>query len=917
VTDLLKDLTPPQKDAVTHGDGPLLVLAGAGSGKTRVITRRVAYLIEQRQVEPRSILAITFTNKASGEMRERIAQLTSGARVQVSTFHAFCARTLRRFATRVGYRQDFTILDDADQQAAAREALVETANDPKLWGVPKVLHAIERLKDQVILPPAALAAACSPFEKAVAEAYGYYQDLLRQNNALDFGDLLARTVELLDIDDVRGALQDRYAHVLIDEYQDTNHAQYVVAKRLTEGRRNLCATGDPNQAIYGWRGADITNILRFEEDYPDARVVKLEENFRSTRMILTAANGIIAHNKERRDTELRVGIEGEDEGAPLEVKICHDEQAEGRYVARCVQERILDGVTPREVAVFFRANALSRAIEVALLERGVPFEVVGAVPFFQRKEIKDLLAYLRLVTNPRDDLALQRVANVPPRGLGKTTLSRVKAAARAEGTSLVETAERLALSGDLRGRQRDALRELTASLRRLAGYAAGEPSVSEILRMIIAETRYREFLIKEYPEDGDDRLMNLESLIGAAREFDLQAGVTPGAGGAAAWAPAPASSRGDDDAEDEEEEEEDDADLMPLFGGRKEREAPPPPMALPAPSVHAAPTSSLFDDDDEQAPARGPAGFLEHVALVSSLSERDDSDPKERVQLMTVHAAKGLEFDTVFVTGLEEGVFPNSRALEDGRGLEEERRLAYVAVTRARRRLVLTRSNWRTRQGRSTPQQPSMFLLEVPQEVFPAGESPRDLELSFQLGDAQDAQPGWGFDSPRAQRRFGGAQARRRNDDDRGDEPPDDDVADFDPALFEDAGGAGRRVVRDADADPGDDVEPGDRGGGRGRVVGYRSLPGGRAPERRTPASPPLLRTGPLGVRVPAAATPRKTSELDVEFKEGDRVVHEHFGRGVVIGVKGRGVTARVKVDFPNGLGVKDLVLQYARMTKL
>ncbi|MCW8140693.1 MAG: UvrD-helicase domain-containing protein, partial [Planctomycetota bacterium] len=478
MSDLLRDLTPAQRDAVTHGDGPLLVVAGAGSGKTRVITRRVAHLIEARKVEPRRILAITFTNKAAGEMAERIAELTQGARVQVSTFHAFCARTLRRFAPRVGYRPDFTILDDADQQAAAREALVETANDPKLWGVPKVLHAIERLKDQVVLPEVALAKACSPFEKAVAEAYGYYQDLLRQNNALDFGDLLARTVELLELEDVRAALQARHQHVLIDEYQDTNHAQYLVARRLAEGQRNICATGDPNQGIYGWRGADITNILRFEEDYPDARVVKLEENFRSTRMILDAANGLIAYNRERRDTTLRPGVETDDVGAPLEVKVCHDERDEARFVARRVQLRISEGTPADQVAVFYRANALSRAVEVALLERGVPFEVVGAVPFFQRKEIKDLLAYLRLVINPRDDLALQRVANVPPRGLGKATLGRIKAAARVAGASLVDAAERLAATGELRGRQRDALRELTASLRRLSGYATGEASVA-------------------------------------------------------------------------------------------------------------------------------------------------------------------------------------------------------------------------------------------------------------------------------------------------------------------------------------------------------------------------------------------------------------------------------------------------------
>ncbi len=743
--DALADLTPSQAEAVRTTEGPLLVLAGAGSGKTRVITRRVAHLVA-RGVPPRSILAITFTNKAAGEMAHRIAALTSGGKVAVHTFHAFAARTLRRHMPRLGRRSDFTILDDADQQAAVREALVETGTDPKLYGPGKVLHAIEREKDSLRTPEEAIAEAITPWEKSVSAAYRYYQDLLTQNNAVDFGELLLLTAKLLEDDEAHQAIAGRYRYLLIDEYQDTNHAQYVMARLLARDHRNICATGDANQAIYGWRGADIGNILRFEEDWPDAKVVKLEDNFRSTRTILRAANGLIAFNKERRDNVLRTdGPEGD----PIELKVCHDETDEGRWIARRIGERIAYGIPANDVAVFFRAGALSRSIEVGLLERGIPFEVVGAVAFYQRREVKDLLAYLRLVTNPRDDFALQRVINVPPRGVGKTTLSKVKSRAVENGTSLIEAAQAMLLTGDeLRGRARTGLDEAVASLRRLVTWAQGEPSVEQVLKAIVAEIGYREFLTREFPDDEQDRQLNVEALIGAAREFDLGAANTLRL--QASYQAMPAAPSPSDGGEDEEPEpaaepeaEVEDDHAGPLFAAlrpeRAKSEKKPAP-AKPRKEGQAAPRAEPGSDpgplpeEDLGAPLGGVAGFLEHVALVSTLEARTTDEPK--VQLMTVHAAKGLEFDTVYVSGMEDGLFPHSRALEEGRGLEEERRLAYVAITRAKRRLVLTRSSWRTRQGHSQPQRPSMFLLELPPEVFPAAASPRELERAFQMDDA-------------------------------------------------------------------------------------------------------------------------------------------------------------------------------------
>jgi DNA helicase-2/ATP-dependent DNA helicase PcrA len=867
-----QDLTPSQRDAVTHVDGPLLVLAGAGSGKTRVITQRVANLI-QTGVEPRHILAITFTNKAAQEMQSRIAALTSGARVWVSTFHAFCARTLRRYADRVGYSSGFTILDDDDQRAALRESLVETGTDPKQYGLPKVRWAIDQHKDHLRTPAQAKEEADGPFDRAVADAYAYYQDLLVQSNAMDFGDLLFQTVRLLQMDEVRDVLANRHRYLLIDEYQDTNHAQYMVAKLLAERHRNLCATGDPNQSIYAWRGADISNILEFERDYPEAKVVKLEQNFRSTQTILDAANGLIAHNSERREYELKTTAE---EGQPLQLSVEADEYAEARYAARVIRQRREAGVPADEIAVFYRANALSRALEVTLLERGIPFRVVGSVPFYSRKEVKDVLSYLRVVQNAADDIALSRIANVPPRYVGKTTLRKVKARGREDEVHMLEAARRMLADRSLKGRSARGLSEPVGRVDRLRDRASAERRVEEVLRTILIDTNYREYLSREYPdpENREDRLMNLESLLAGARDYDLRTVDLPAPG---LSAPQVQASRSEAPPSTETETPADlplFADAMPLFAS-----APAPAVEEDASFSFGAlaedPDTSfdfgaLAGDDDHDDPGFGTEvggilGFLEHVALVSGLEEKQAQGP-ERVSLMTVHTAKGLEFDTVIVIGFEDGLFPNSRALEDPSGLEEERRLAYVALTRAKKRLFLTRANWRTRHGRTMPSEPSCFLFQIPAEVFPAGSSPSEIERRY---------------------------STYADDDTDGVDPPHDDDA---PNW-----GRQRPARRPGLAHPSDRAAP----------------PAWRRGLVRAPTKAQRQEKAETDLVAKLAALSTSQAEGPGALRPGDRVRHEQFGEGVIEQVRGSKMSRRAKVRFGRPHGVKDLVLQYARLTRL
>ncbi len=822
---LLDDLTPAQREAVQHRDGPLLVVAGAGSGKTRVITRRVAYLVEQGIV-PKNILAITFTNKAAGEMRDRIGRLVGDrTEVTVSTFHSLCARLLRRWATRLGYEPGFAILDAADQRSAVREALLEVAADPKLFAPPKVAHAIGRAKDRLESPKELGARATSRFETVTAKAFEVYQGLLKQRNAFDFDDLLTKTVELIrDHADARETLQDRFRYILIDEYQDTNHAQYQLANILAAKHRNLNATGDPDQSIYGWRGADIGNILRFEKDYKDAKVVLLEKNYRSTKTVCRAANGLIKHNKRRKEKTL---LTENDEGQPVELYIADDEAAEARFVGRRIEDLLQANTKADEIAVFYRTNALSRAVEQALFERNIPYVVVGALSFYERKEVKDVLAYLKVLANPRDDASTLRVLQTPPRGVGKASLAKLKAFAAENGKSLIEA---LSFSEAIEGLPKKAsaaFREVDELFERLR--ARLNETAENLVRTVIEETHYLAYLEQEYPEE-DDRGSNVEALVAGAREFDQRAQqeVT-----------------------------------------RRQIATPPPTVRKTVRDKVKGPQGMLFAEPvreevvmltprmndgqtDEVLPPLEPGlqGFLEQIALLAEEEAAKEEDSREKVSLMTVHTAKGLEFEHVFLIGLEDGLFPNARALEEPEGLEEERRLAYVAITRARKRLYLSYAGQRSRFGKTNYSNPSGFVFELPDDVFEAGKSPRGNVPYGQKASAQ--------------------------------------VWDEDELIDERAS----------------EVEDEER-------LWQRPLGGKPKPKRESTEARELFQQVGERVRAAAAAGP-PTDELKV----GDRVRHEHFGIGQILEISGAGMAKRLKISFLE-FGVKNLVLQYARLTKV
>jgi DNA helicase-2/ATP-dependent DNA helicase PcrA len=815
---LLDDLTPAQREAVQHRDGPLLVVAGAGSGKTRVITRRVAYLVEQG-ISPRNILAITFTNKAAGEMRERIEKLLGEKTpVTVSTFHSLCARLLRRWATRLGYEPGFAILDAADQRSAVREALVEVAADIKQFAPPKVSHAIGRAKDRLESPKDLAGRATGRFETVVAKAFEVYQDLLKQRNAFDFDDLLTKTVELIrDHEDACEALQDRFRYILIDEYQDTNHAQYQLAQLLAKQHRNLNATGDPDQSIYGWRGADIGNILRFEKDFPGAKVVLLEKNYRSTNTVCRAANGLIKHNKRRKEKTL---VTENEEGAPVELHAASDDTSEARHVGQRIEDLVQRDTKRDEIAVFFRTNALSRSVEQELRMRNIPYVVVGALSFYERKEVKDVLAYLRVLANPRDDASTIRVIQTPPRGVGTRSIERLRALASEHAVPLIDAIRFADQIDELPKKARAGLRALEETFDRLR--ARLQESAENLVRAVVGETNYLAYLQQEYPEE-EDRASNVEALVAGAREFDKR--------------------------------------TQSIAPPRTVRTAAREKVRKPQGSLFAEPETPetlafvAADDDDVLAMSPGLQGFLEQISLLAEEEAAEDQDVSEKVQLMTVHTAKGLEFDHVFIIGLEDGLFPNARAMEEPEGVEEERRLAYVALTRAKKRLYLSYANERSRFGKTASGIPSGFLFEIPGEVFEAGKAPRDHQPHGQKTGAQV----W----------------------------DDEDVQDEGLAEVQ------------------DEEESFDDGQNR---LWDRPLAG--APKKKVPNEARAV-VEKLAERARATAPAR-----DEDFAVGDRVKHEHFGVGKVLETSGQGMARRLKIQFIE-YGVKTLVLNYARITKV
>ena len=629
----LADLNPAQREAVLHTEGPLLVVAGAGSGKTRVLTHRVAHLIAAVGVQPNEILAITFTNKAAGEMRSRLELLLPevARRIWILTFHAACGRILRREAPRLGYRTNFTIYDQADQVRLVKQCLEELERDPKRFPAKGIHEHISTAKNQLIGPAEYRNRVESFYDQTVADTYELYQRRLFGANAVDFDDLLMLTVEVLQrFPEAKERWQKAFRYVLVDEYQDTNHAQYRLLQLLAEKHRNVCVVGDPDQSIYAFRGADIRNILEFERDFGDTRTVPLEQNYRSTNTILRAANAVISHNRERKPKNLWSDL---GEGDPVSVLEVEDEHAEARFVASEIAGLVDEGINRSEIAVFYRTNAQSRVLEDILVRQEIPYQVIGGPRFYERAEVKDAIAYLQVIDNPYDGVSLQRIANRPRRGIGDASLARLQSYADARGLSLWEALEfpEEAGLGPAQARAVNALRTLLQSLQ--AG--ALELSVDALLERTLDRSGYVSALEAERTIEAQGRIENLQELVGVAQEYQATA---------------------------------------------------------------AEPNLSTF---------------LQEISL---FSDQDALREQESlVTLMTLHNAKGLEFRAVFMIGMEEGVFPHSRSLEEN-SLEEERRLAYVGMTRSRERLTLTHASARALYGNRNYNLPSRFLEELPQD---------------------------------------------------------------------------------------------------------------------------------------------------------------------------------------------------------
>jgi DNA helicase II / ATP-dependent DNA helicase PcrA len=677
---LLDGLNEPQREAVTHGEGPLLILAGAGSGKTRVLTHRIAFLIFTGQAHPSEILAITFTNKAAQEMRGRVEHLLMThppAHIRgmwLMTFHAACARVLRAQAERLGYTSRFTIYDQADTRRMVKRCIEEVGVDPKRFAPAAVHSQISAAKNKLLAASDYSQAVGSQFEEVVAEVYGVYEGELMRMNAMDFDDLLFRTVNLLELfEEVRTRYAQAFKHVLVDEYQDTNHAQYRLLQLLVgggrakptrgervniPGHRNLAVVGDDSQSIYGFRGADVSNILDFTDDFPDARVVKLEQNYRSTQTILSAANAVIANN--RGGIAKRLWSE-KGQGGPIRVHGLEDEHAEARFVVGEIERLVDEGASREEIAVFYRTNAMSRVIEDTLVRRELAYQVIGGTKFYERAEIKDAIAYLGWIANPFDVVSFQRVANSPRRGLGQTSLSRIVAHSATIGQSVWEVAAAADRIPGLGAAAIKALSRFMATMEDLAVLAQDGVPVGDLMDAVLARTGYVEALEAEAVGRGEKafesqgRIENLQQLVEVAHEFDANT-----------------SAEGD--------------------------------------------TLELF---------------LQELALKSDGDSRRDDEGL--ITLMTLHNAKGLEYPTVFVAGCEDGVFPHQRALDEG-GVEEERRLFYVAVTRAMRELYLTYARRRAVFGAPTYGISSRFLDEIPAELCEREDLPAPRPGGARLG---------------------------------------------------------------------------------------------------------------------------------------------------------------------------------------
>lgn len=712
----LDSLNPAQKQAVLTTEGPLLVLAGAGSGKTRVLTHRIAHLVEDLGVAPWEIMAITFTNKAAAEMRERLGGLigTYARGMWVSTFHSMCVRILRADCERIGFAKGFTIADPTDTKRLIKQILDELNIDPKRYPERMMQNRISMAKNDLVVAQVFSDQANDFISQTVAKVYLRYQERLQAQNAFDFDDLLLYTWLLLkNHPDVLEAYQNRFRYLLVDEYQDTNHAQYVLTQLLAAKNRNIMVVGDDDQSIYSWRGADLRNILDFEEDYPDAQVVKLEENYRSVGNILSAANAVIANNINRKSKKLFTSSE---DGDKIKVYMANDERDEGRWIAGQIEKLKDAGISYNQMAVFYRTNAQSRTLEDMLLRAGVPYRLVGGTRFFDRAEIKDVMAYLTLVVNPSNDIAAQRVINVPKRGIGNTTVGHIETLARMNQCTFLEACQLACVDESIRMNTRTKIAEFVALIHEAQTYT-GE--LRKVVEMIVDKAGLIEALQAERTEEAQSRIENIQEFYGVVDEY--------------------AQTHEDADALFEAPTVTLDADglldaVAPVgTDALAGTDALVVPGALASDTMVAAGTPS---PTDAQPPVRvfqgdSLADFTEWVTLRTDMDTMTDDG--RAVTLMTVHSAKGLEFDVVFVAGMEESIFPHSNSSGDPLGLEEERRLAYVAITRARKKLYLTSALTRQLFGSTSSNPTSRFVREIP----------NDLREGIGMGSAGFSGSGW------------------------------------------------------------------------------------------------------------------------------------------------------------------------------
>jgi DNA helicase-2/ATP-dependent DNA helicase PcrA len=796
--DFLSSLNAPQREAVATTEGPLLILAGAGSGKTRVITVRIAHLIAERGVAPYHILAVTFTNKAAQEMRERVRKLLADRRLEsaplVSTFHSLCVRVLRRDIEKLeaGYTRSFTIYDQDDSVRVVKGCIKDLGYDDQRLGARQTQGAISHAKNSGLDAELYAARVEAHDEKraAIARVFRLYEERLVNNNALDFDDLLIKTVQLLrHREDVRAYYNDKFRYILVDEYQDTNSLQFALIHFLTEKQQNICVVGDESQSIYRWRGADISNILNFEQHYPNTKVIKLEQNYRSTQNILDAADRVIKHNTERKDKTLWTSNPS---GERIRYYQAQDAETEARFVAAKIEEHRRADPNLR-AAILYRTNAQSRVFEEALRRTGLAYNIVGGFSFYERAEVRDIVSYLKLALNPHDSVALLRVINTPPRGLGKQTLDELDRRAKDYGVSLWETVGIVTGQGEGMGpRAVSALKGFQSIVSRLVEAASKQPA-SEVVKAAILDTGYAAALKAENTEEAEGRLENLQELVNAAVDYDQEEG-----------------------------------------GGLRD--------------------------------------FIDAAALVADTDQYQGDAP---VTLMTVHSAKGLEFPLVFIVGLEDGLFPHARAAADMAELEEERRLAYVAITRAERFLYVTHAMRRRVYGEELASEPSQFLNEMPLELM------EDLSrggswLSF-------ARSSTTLDNKHAARALRGESGQERR--------------------ASGGGGFAGKTYDSVDSIAEFFRQRGDKF--RGQT--------GQPPK---PSAPTVKRPAASTGRGGSSATPSSTPDAGGGgFTPGSHVRHPKYGRGLVLRREGVGDAAKLTVSFP-GFGQKKLIEKYAGLEK-